>query len=307
MFGLSAEDVAALDAATGSDLTTHMSTQDQAASAGAISPVAVALGGLAVIAIAASSGGGGKDTGQPPPGTGGGRVPPPGTGSDSGEDDKDEDTGHILIGTDGPDALRGGAGDDTLTGDAGNNVIHGLAGNDVLSGGAGDDTLLGGIGDDRLNGGDGNDSLEGGDGYNFLRGGAGNDWLYGGPVGDHTLEGGSGDDTLQCGSLSSNELRFLESASGNDTIRNFATDEDRIVLDQGAFADVAAVIAAVTVVDANTLRLDLPGDGNSITFIQTGHGFADDAAARTWLTTESNHYNHYNDFIMLVDPDSVTT
>ncbi|MBC6438267.1 MAG: hypothetical protein GDA52_09070 [Rhodobacteraceae bacterium] len=143
-------------------------------------------------------------------------------------------------------------------------------------------------GDDRLTGGGNNDLLEGDEGADTLDGGEGAD----------TLDGGEGNDSLT-GDSGADHFRFVESGSGADTIKDFNVDEDKIVLDEDAFADAAAVIAAVTVVDANTLRLALPGDGDSVTF--TGrHGY-DDAAARTVLTAEQSSH----DFIMLVDPDAI--
>jgi hypothetical protein len=55
-----------------------------------------------------------------------------------------------VVGTDGPDTLRGTAKADRLLGGAGNDRLYGLAGNDVLVGGRGKDRLYGGAGNDRL-------------------------------------------------------------------------------------------------------------------------------------------------------------
>ena len=225
--------------------------------------------------------------------------------------------------------LHGSDHADTLIGDAGNNAFWGGAGADTLDGGDGDDdwanywgsdagvnvnpaagTASGGHaqGDvlrdiENLHGSDHNDSLTGDSQDNWLRGGAGDDSLEGG-AGNDTLTGGGGDDILT-GGAGADHFRFVESGSGADTITDFDTDEDKLYLDTEEFADAAAVIAAVEVVDANTLRLALPGDGNSVTFTQTGHGYADDAAARTALTSEQNDHG----FVMLAgsdDDDEVT-
>jgi hypothetical protein len=55
-----------------------------------------------------------------------------------------------VVGTNGPDTLRGTAKADRLSGGAGNDRLLGLGGDDVLVGGPGDDRLEGGPGDDRL-------------------------------------------------------------------------------------------------------------------------------------------------------------
>jgi hypothetical protein len=55
-----------------------------------------------------------------------------------------------VVGTNGPDTLRGTAKADHLSGEEGNDRLFGLASNDVLVGGPGADRLDGGPGDDRL-------------------------------------------------------------------------------------------------------------------------------------------------------------
>jgi Ca2+-binding RTX toxin-like protein len=82
-----------------------------------------------------------------------------------------------VIGTPGPDVLRGGEGNDTIFGLGGNDRISGLGGNDDVCSGKGNDTLLGGEGDDTLLGGEGKDILHGGPGRDDLLGLRGDDRL----------------------------------------------------------------------------------------------------------------------------------
>ncbi|NWO96329.1 hypothetical protein GY976_24675, partial [Escherichia coli] len=74
---------------------------------------------------------------------------------------------------------------------------------------------------DTLYGGDGNDTLYGGAGKDQLYGGAGNDALYGG-LGNDQLWGGTGADSFH-----------FSWFGGRDTIYDFDTSQDRIVLDDG--------------------------------------------------------------------------
>lgn len=55
-----------------------------------------------------------------------------------------------VVGTDGPDVLRGGQGPDRLFGKGGADRLFGLGGGDLLVGGPGKDVLEGGAGNDRL-------------------------------------------------------------------------------------------------------------------------------------------------------------
>jgi Ca2+-binding RTX toxin-like protein len=104
-----------------------------------------------------------------------------------------------IVGTPGPDRLRGGPGRDVICGLGGADRIAGGGGPDLILGGAGDDVLLGGAGDDVLEGGAGRDELLGGTGADRLRGGAGADALLGG-TGADVLAGGGGNDVLLGGS-----------------------------------------------------------------------------------------------------------
>jgi VCBS repeat-containing protein len=110
------------------------------------------------------------------------------------------------------DTINGAAGEDRLSGSLGNDALNGLGGHDWLNGG---------LGNDKIDGGDGNDVLFGDLGNDTLKGGNGTDILFGG-FGDDTLWGGTGADSFHFGRL-----------EGSDTIADFNTAEDQIILDDG--------------------------------------------------------------------------
>jgi phosphodiesterase/alkaline phosphatase D-like protein len=94
-----------------------------------------------------------------------------------------------IVGTQGPDVLRGGSkrdvlcglgGDDRIVGGGGADSIYGGPGDDFLDGGVGNDVLRGGVGDDDLYGRSGNDLLDGSRGSDLLVGGTGRDRMLGG-------------------------------------------------------------------------------------------------------------------------------
>ncbi len=64
-----------------------------------------------------------------------------------------------IVGTQGPDILRGTRRNDVICGLGGNDRIFGNGGADVIYGGPGADTIFGGAGKDILRGGNGNDTL----------------------------------------------------------------------------------------------------------------------------------------------------
>jgi Ca2+-binding RTX toxin-like protein len=172
---------------------------------------------------------------------------------------------------DGRDSIRGGAGNDKLYGGEGDDTLRGDDGNDTLGGGAGSDTLSGGNGRDvasyaeksdavvvTLNGssnvtvtvgglaedtirgfegvigGGGRDKLTGDSAANWLRGEDGRDVLKGGSGAD-TLEGGRGSDTVTGGSGADRFVFRSELGSGVDSIVDFASGSDRLVLHQSIF------------------------------------------------------------------------
>ncbi|MBC6441795.1 MAG: hypothetical protein GDA53_01480, partial [Rhodobacteraceae bacterium] len=174
-----------------------------------------------------------------------------------------------LEGSDHNDTLIGGDGDNWLTGGAGADVLNGRAGDGDLvdyersdtgvtvnlaagtaRGGHAEGDVLRNI--ENLFGSRHNDTLTGDGGANELTGGAGGD-----------------------------TFRFVDDGGGADTVTDFDDGQDTVILSRDEFADIAAVAAAFVFVDADTLRLDRPGDGNSITFLIEGHGFTpEDLAAQ---------------------------
>ncbi|HUG87547.1 MAG TPA: choice-of-anchor Q domain-containing protein [Actinomycetota bacterium] len=92
-----------------------------------------------------------------------------------------------VVGTSGPDVLRGTEGVDGILALGGNDRVRGGGGNDGICGGPGRDRLIGGGGADRLLGGGGNDVLKGGPGKDFLSGGPGRDTCNGGPGRDRAV------------------------------------------------------------------------------------------------------------------------
>jgi Ca2+-binding RTX toxin-like protein len=145
---------------------------------------------------------------------------------------------HLIVGTNGNDALFGTLEDDIILGLAGDDVIYdgrdpgsGVArghnrvlagpGNDSVTAGYGDDTVDGGPGDDVING-QGNISLSPGgtarlwavDGADLLRGGPGDDTIFGASGAD-TIDGGPGADEIK-GSLGADVIR---GGPGADTFR----------------------------------------------------------------------------------------
>ena len=132
--------------------------------------------------------------------------------------------------------IWGGSGNDRLTGNNAENQLLASSGNDTLDGGAGNDNLDGGFGDDTLTGGAGNDDLNG-------------------SFDDDTLDGGEGNDTLT--GSNGNDLFRFEPFDGSDTITDFGTGDDRLVFEDGLFANLEAVIAAARNTDDGNLEITL--------------------------------------------------
>jgi Ca2+-binding RTX toxin-like protein len=151
---------------------------------------------------------------------------------DNGNDALFGGTGNdILNGGDGNDNLFSGDDNDALLGGNGDDVLWGEAGNDRIFGEAGNDILLGGTGDDRLDGMSGDDSLAGTDGNDTIYGGSGND----------TLNGGTGNDLFYFTSFSPlSGLATVANLVGRDTVVDFVTGLDKIVLSQSTFTNVTA-------------------------------------------------------------------
>ena len=112
-----------------------------------------------------------------------------------------------ILGTEGPDILRGTAlpdmicglgGRDRIRGRQGRDILVGNGANDRIVGASGADRLVGGGGRDRLGGGRGRDTLLGGSKQDRLGGQAGRDRMNGGPGKDRCAGGRGGDRARAC-------------------------------------------------------------------------------------------------------------
>uniref|UniRef100_UPI003144FA30 Ig-like domain-containing protein n=1 Tax=Terrirubrum flagellatum TaxID=2895980 RepID=UPI003144FA30 len=162
-----------------------------------------------------------------------------------------------LIGANGDDVMRAGDGDNLFDGGNGNDVMTAGNGNNVFNGGNGNDVIAAGNGDNTVNGGNGNEVVTLGNGDNIFFGGNGADRVTVGN-GDNHLAGANGNDVFQVGTGDN----ILTGGSGNDTFmfgpqfgKDLITDfahGDRIAFDSSAFANFAAVQAAMHQVGADT-------------------------------------------------------
>lgn len=146
-----------------------------------------------------------------------------------------------LVGTDGPDTLRGTNEADNLLGKSGNDVLLALGGKDNLLGQKGKDWTLGGNehrpfgGDKNMVGGPGNDGVQGGLGADTLLGGPGNDFVHGdngsdramgaegrdyidGARGPDRMLGGEGGDLFFDGPFEEASKDYFLSGGGGDII-----------------------------------------------------------------------------------------
>jgi VCBS repeat-containing protein len=158
----------------------------------------------------------------------------------------------------GSDTVRGGSQNDRIDGGSGNDQLFGNGGDDMLMGGSGNDSINGGTGNDSLDGGTGNDMLVGGDGNDVLTGGTGNDVLLG-DAGDDLFFGGTGSDVFTGGAGSDSFM--AERGGGTDTITDFDTALDQIVLSTGVSLTSARVG-------------DVNGDGTADLTLAFGGGHA---------------------------------
>ena len=103
-----------------------------------------------------------------------------------------------VLGTVGPDLLRGTGDADRIDGLGGDDELRGRGGADQLFGRNGQDLLLGGGGGDLLHGGDASDRLRAGRGSDRLLGRGASDELFG-EGGNDALVGGPGNDVVRPG------------------------------------------------------------------------------------------------------------
>ena len=138
------------------------------------------------------------------------------------------------------------------------------------------------------------DTLTGDNGDNTLKGGAGDDTLKG-ESGADTLEGGRGDDTLDAGSDSQTDTLKFASGDGDDEIRNFTPDQDKI--DLSAFSSIKSfddLEMRSTNNDANT-EIDLPGGGEiTLVSVSMDRLDADNFMFRTRIITGTDGNNTLN-------------
>jgi Ca2+-binding RTX toxin-like protein len=136
----------------------------------------------------------------------------------------------------------GNGSDNIITGNKANNILNGLGGNDRLLGGKGDDVLNGGSGDDVLIGGQGND----------------------------VLVGGAGADQF----LFTTKRSFNPNNFERDTIRDFVSGVDKIVLGKTTFGDISesdiAVVASDSLAANSDARITVSLGSNQIFFTQNG-------------------------------------
>ena len=125
-------------------------------------------------------------------------------------------------------ALTAAASAKDISGTPGNDFLDGTPQADRIEAFGGHDEILARAGDDLLRGGDGNDELFGGDGDDTADGGEGNDQIDG-RGGNDTLTGGPGRDLF---------FSYARVDNGDDTITDFNSSDDTILLDGFAAADV---------------------------------------------------------------------
>ena len=102
----------------------------------------------------------------------------------------------VIVGTSGPDDIRGRGGDDLICGLGGPDIIRGNAGADLIAGGPGPDQVWGGRGADTINGGNGRDEIWGGGAGDTIAGNGGQDEVWGG-AGSDVIDGGVAHDRIR--------------------------------------------------------------------------------------------------------------
>jgi hypothetical protein len=113
-----------------------------------------------------------------------------------------------IVGTPGPDNLRGTADGDRLSGLAGDDILRGEGGADCLIGGPGDDRVEGGGGRDEVSTGTGNDRIDE-VGYEYRAG-----WTP--DPGRNSVEAGGGRDAVD---VANGERDVVRCGPGRDSVR----------------------------------------------------------------------------------------
>ncbi|MEM1170047.1 MAG: calcium-binding protein [Cyanobacteria bacterium P01_H01_bin.35] len=184
---------------------------------------------------------------------------PPINGTNDDDELSEGAENNIINGLGGNDNISGLGGNDTLRGGTGNDEVLGNRGNDRINGGEGNDTILGGIGNDRLMGVDGDDVLIGGPGNDIMLGGNGADILEGRPGRDR-LNGGLGPDTMT-GGVSRDLFIFNTNTAfsteiGVDTIVDFTSGEDLILLNTRTFTALSAIDSGIDASEFEVVTTD---------------------------------------------------
>jgi Ca2+-binding RTX toxin-like protein len=125
-----------------------------------------------------------------------------------------------IVGTEGPDVLRGTPERDVIWGGGGDDEILGSLGNDLLCGGPGNDLIHGGRGNDEVDGEGGTDRVVGDLGDDKATGGPGEFDEVAGSLGIDTLNGGAGSFDLVHGDYGYDRM---DGGPGEDDIASFAT------------------------------------------------------------------------------------
>jgi Ca2+-binding RTX toxin-like protein len=141
-----------------------------------------------------------------------------------------------IYGTNGNDVPLSGTNDhDFMAAFRGNDALHGHSGFDFMSGGADHDNLFGYAGNDVLNGDPGNDILSGQAGDDRLSGDTGNDlFIYGSTEGNDTIRDFAGNDQVNLTEATSAQIQAVYGntiAAGDVGVSNVGGD---LVIDFGA-------------------------------------------------------------------------
>ncbi len=191
--------------------------------------------------------------------------------------------GEVIEALAGDDLVRGGEGADVIWGNEGTDLIYGNQSGDVIYGNQQNDRIYGGQDADRIYGGKDADIIYGNMQNDAIYGNYGNDWLYGGQdqdalfggqdndvlfgnKGNDDLYGNQGDDLLYGGT--GEDWFFFASNSGDDTIADFDTNLDLVIINNNVnnsgITTISDALGNLTDTGGGVV-LDL-GSGHSITF-----------------------------------------
>jgi Ca2+-binding RTX toxin-like protein len=131
-------------------------------------------------------------------------------------------------------------------------------GDDILEGNEGADVLNGGEGDDELSGGNDNDRLIGGAGEDVLEGGAGNDTLFSDTESSDRFIFNTG----QAFDFAGTEDNLRDPLLGIDSIEDFVSGTDKVVLDDETFTALTTAAGAPLSEEADFATVDDDDDVN---------------------------------------------